>query len=36
MKSLIRRNYEKQPIADYPDYKSSSLRAPKNKKIYIK
>ena len=35
MKSLIRRNYEKQPIADYPDYKSSSLRAPKNKKIYI-
>ena len=35
MKSLIRRNYEKQPIADYSDYKSSSLRAPKNKKIYI-
>ena len=35
MKSLIRRNFDKQPIADYPDYKSSSLRSPKNKKIYI-
>jgi len=33
VKSLIRRNYKKQPEVDFPDYKSSIFRAPKNKKI---
>ena len=33
MKSLIKRNYEKQPQLDYPDYKSSILRAPKKDKF---
>ena len=33
VKSLIRRNYNKQPEVDFPDYKSSIFRAPKNKKI---
>ena len=33
VKSLIRRNYNKQPEIDFPDYKSSIFRAPKNKKI---
>ena len=32
-KSLITRNYKKQPEVDFPDYKSSIFRAPKNKKI---
>ena len=31
--SLIVRNYNKQPEVDFPDYKSSIFRAPKNKKI---
>ncbi len=33
VKSLIKRNYNKQPVVDFPDYKSSIFRAPKNKKI---
>lgn len=33
IKSLINRNFEKQPVSNYSDYKSSILRAPKNKKI---
>ena len=33
VKSLIKRNYNKQPEVDFPDYKSSIFRAPKNKKI---
>ena len=33
VKSLIRRNYNKQPEIDFPDYRSSIFRAPKNKKI---
>jgi protocatechuate 3,4-dioxygenase beta subunit len=33
IKSLIKRNYEKQPQLDYPDYKSSILRAPKKGKF---
>ena len=32
-KSLIKRNYEKHPKIDFPDYKSSIFRAPKNRKI---
>ena len=32
-KSLIKRNYEKHPEIDFPDYKSSIFRAPKNRKI---
>ena len=35
VKSLVKRNYKKQPEIDFPDYKSSILRAPKNKKISI-
>ena len=35
IKSLIRRNYKKQPSLDYPDYKSSIFRAPKNDKFSI-
>jgi hypothetical protein len=35
IKTLIKKNYEKQPISNYPDYKSSILRAPKNKKISV-
>ena len=35
VKSLVKRNYNKQPEIDFPDYKSSALRAPKNKKISI-
>ena len=33
IKSLIKRNYEKQPQLDYPDYKSSILRTPKRDKV---
>tara|TARA_B110000459_G_C16512397_1_gene448540 strand:+ start:23 stop:748 length:726 start_codon:yes stop_codon:yes gene_type:complete len=33
IKSLIKRNFEKQPVANHSDYKSSILRAPKNNKI---
>ena len=33
IKSLIKRNYEKQPQLNYPDYKSSILRAPKKDKF---
>jgi len=33
--SLVKRNHEKQPKIDFPDYKSSIFRAPKNKKISI-
>ena len=33
VKSLNIRNYNKQPEVDFPDYKSSIFRAPKNKKI---
>ena len=33
--SLVKRNYNKQPKIDFPDYKSSIFRAPKNKKISI-
>ena len=33
VKSLIKRNYEKHPEIDFPDYKSSIFRAPKNRKI---
>jgi len=33
VKSLVKRNYKKQPEIDFPDYKSSIFRAPKNKKI---
>ena len=32
---LVKRNYNKQPKIDFPDYKSSIFRAPKNKKISI-
>ena len=32
-KSLIKRNYKKHPEIDFPDYKSSIFRAPKNRKI---
>ena len=35
VKSLVKRNYNKQPEIDYPDYKSSTFRAPKNKKISL-
>jgi|TARA_B110000093_G_scaffold50026_1_gene53570 protocatechuate 3,4-dioxygenase beta subunit len=35
IKTLIKKNYEKQPVSNYPDYKSSILRAPKNKKISV-
>ena len=35
IKSLIKRNYNKQPRLDYPDYKSSIFRAPKNDKFSI-
>ena len=35
IKSLIKRNYEKQPQLNYPDYKSSILRAPKKDKIFF-
>ena len=35
VKSLVKRNYKKQPEIDFPDYKSSIFRAPKNKKISI-
>ena len=31
-KSLLKRNYNHQPLIDYPDYKSSLLRAPKQEK----
>ena len=33
IKSLIKRNFEKQPVANHSDYKSSILRAPKNNQI---
>ena len=33
IKSLIKRNYEKQPQINYPDYKSSILRAPQKDKF---
>ena len=33
IKSLIKRNYEKQPQLDYPDYKSSIIRAPQKDKF---
>ena len=36
VKALIKRNYNKQPEVDFPDYKSSIFRAPKNKKISFK
>ena len=35
VKSLVKRNYKKQPEIDFPDYKSSIFRAPKKKKISI-
>ncbi|MDC0530719.1 protocatechuate 3,4-dioxygenase subunit beta [Alphaproteobacteria bacterium] len=35
IKSLIKRNYEKQPKSNYPDYKSSILRAPKKDKFFF-
>ena len=35
IKSLIKRNYKKQPRLDYPDYKSSIFRAPKKDKFSI-
>jgi len=35
VKSLIKRNYDKQPQLNYPDYKSSILRAPKKDKIFF-
>ena len=35
IKSLIKRNYNKQPRLDYPDYKSSIFRAPKKDKFSI-
>ena len=35
IKSLIKRNYEKQPQLNYPDYKSSILRAPKKDKFFF-
>ena len=35
IKSLIKRNYKKQPRLDYPDYKSSIFRAPKKEKFSI-
>ena len=35
VKSLVKRNYKKQPEIDFPDYKSSIFRAPKNEKISI-
>ena len=35
IKSLVKRNYKKQPEIDFPNYKSSTFRAPKNKKISI-
>ena len=35
IKTLIKKKYEKQPISNYSDYKSSILRAPKNKKISV-
>ena len=34
-KSLLKRNYNHQPLIDYPDYKSSLLRAPKQEKIFF-
>ena len=34
-KSLLKRNYNHQPFIDYPDYKSSLLRAPKQEKIFF-
>ncbi len=34
-KSLLKRNYNHQPLVDYPDYKSSLLRAPKQEKIFF-
>ena len=33
--SIVKRNFNKQPKIDFPDYKSSIFRAPKNKKISI-
>ena len=35
IKSLIKRNYKKQPQLEYPDYKSSILRAPKKDKFFF-
>ena len=35
IKSLIKRNYKKQPRLDYPEYKSSIFRAPKKEKFSI-
>ena len=35
IKSLLKRNYNHQPLIDYPDYKSSLLRAPKQEKIFF-
>ena len=35
IKSLIKRNYEKQPQLNYADYKSSILRAPKKDKFFF-
>ena len=35
VKSLIKRNYDKQPQLNYPDYKSSILRAPKKDKVFF-
>ena len=34
-KSLLKRNYNHQPLIDYSDYKSSLLRAPKQEKIFF-
>ena len=34
-KSLLKRNYNHQPLIDYPDYKSSLLRAPKQEKLFF-
>ena len=33
VKSLIKRNYDKQPQLNYPDYKSSIIKAPKKDKF---
>ena len=33
--SLLKRNPKIHPQLDFPDYKSSILRAPKNKKIFF-
>ena len=33
VKTFIKRNYKKHPQLEFPDYKSSILRAPKNKKV---